>query len=266
MDVYKFNAMDIFGVQYKDVTDDQRQIGKVAELSLQFGGARGALKAMARGYGISIENDMADSVVYAWRRANDWAMVFSKALYGAFMQCVLGTDTKVGYVAYRQILPLFPGTVSIACDLPGYTTLYYHNIRGHVVEKGRAPVDVVEDGLGWGGRVIDSWETEVVFTKSLPGGFRTERIWHGLLAENVTQATCATLLRDCAKRTATVLERHNVDAIVIGHTHDELLLDSSEEHAAKAAAALRREMMRVPEWLAGFPLGCEIKTGQRYAK
>jgi DNA polymerase len=266
MDVYKFNAMDIFGVQYKEVTEDQRQIGKVAELSLQFGGARGALKAMARGYGISIANDMADGVVYAWRRANDWAMVFSKALYGAFMQCVLGTDTTVGYISYRQIKPLFPGTVSIACDLPGLTTLYYHNIRGHVVEKGRPAVPVVEDGLGWGGRAIDQWETEVVFMKSLPGGFRTERIWHGLLAENVTQAVCATLLRDCATRTDKMLRHHKVDAIVIGHTHDELLLDSAEDHAPKAAAVLRREMLRVPEWLTGFPLGCEIKTGQRYVK
>jgi hypothetical protein len=265
-DVNRVNAASIFGTPYDDVPDEERQIGKVAELSLQFGGARGALRSMARGYGISLHPADAENVVFAWREANPWATVFSKGLYGAFMQAVLGTDTRLGHVAYKRIPPLLPKTISVACELPGLTTLYYHGIRGTVVERGRPPIELDGKTDGWSGKPIDAWETEVTFKKALPNGFRTERIWHGLLAENVTQATCATLLRDCAKRTATVLERHNVDAIVIGHTHDELLLDSSEEHAAKAAAALRREMMRVPEWLAGFPLGCEIKTGQRYAK
>jgi DNA polymerase len=266
IDVYKVNAVNIFDVEYDDVTDEQRQIGKVAELSLQFGGARGALRSMARGYGISLDNATADNVVYAWRAANPWAMQFSKGLYGAFMQTVLGTDTKLGHVSYRQIRPLLPGTVSIACDLPGDTTLYYHGIKGTVVEKGRPPIEVTQDLDGWSGRPIDQWETEVVFQKALPNGFRTERIWHGLLAENVTQALCAGLLRDCTRRTDKVLRYHNVDAQVIGHTHDEIVLEAGDIHAAQASRVLRREMVRVTEWLDGFPLGAEIKTGQRYVK
>jgi hypothetical protein len=135
-----------------------------------------------------------------------------------------------------------------------------------VVERGRPPIELDGKTDGWSGKPIDAWETEVTFKKALPNGFRTERIWHGLLAENVTQALCATLLRDCAARTDEALRRHRIDAIVIGHTHDELLLDSKAGESAMAARILQREMRRVPEWLDGFPLGCEIKTGQRYVK
>jgi DNA polymerase len=265
-DVYRVNAASIFGTPYDDVPDEERQIGKVAELSLQFGGARGALRSMARGYGISLHPADAENVVFAWREANPWATVFSKGLYGAFMQAVLGTDTRLGHVAYKRIPPLLPKTISVACELPGLTTLYYHGIRGTVVERGRPPIELDGKTDGWSGKPIDAWETEVTFKKALPNGFRTERIWHGLLAENVTQALCATLLRDCAARTDEALRRHRIDAIVIGHTHDELLLDSKAGESAMAARILQREMRRVPEWLDGFPLGCEIKTGQRYVK
>jgi hypothetical protein len=266
LDVYRVNAQDIFGTPYDDVPDNERQIGKVSELSLQFGGARGALRAMARGYGIALENDKADRIVTGWRRANRWAMEFSQSLYEAFMRTVLGEDTSVGPVHYRQIQNLLPDTVSIACDLPGGTTLYYHGIKGTIALRhtmGSLKVKVAPDLEPQHG-VINTWDTAVSFVKSMPGGYRTERIWHGLLAENVTQALCAALLRDWLLRVEAALRK--LDAFIAGHTHDEIILDSSERHAAKAETILRREMVRVPKWLSGFPLGCEVKTGPRYVK
>lgn len=271
-DVYRVNAEHIFGTPYADVADDQRQIGKVAELSLQFGGAKGALRAMARQYGIGLHDGESDRIVHRWRAANAWAARFSNGLYAAFMRTILGRDSRHGPISYRQTSPLLPGTVSVACALPGGTVLYYHGIAGSVAFRFGARPYTAEIGLGKAfpheflDGDINTWDTEVVYKKSMPGGFRTDRIWHGLLAENVTQAICAALLRDCLARTDSALKRAKLDAFVIGHTHDELLLESSEHHAPRAKKVLQREMVAVPEWLSGFPLGCEVKAGVRYAK
>ena len=268
VDVYRVNAQNIFGVAPADATDHQRQIGKVSELSLQFGGAKGALKAMARGYSISLKDSEAEGIVQAWREANRWAAEYSYGLYKAFVVACLGEDTTVGKIHYRQIVPLLAGTVSIACDLPGGTTLYYHGVKGHVGLKHKGMgrtlhVSIGNGEAGWQGEEIDTWETEIVFTKTLPAGFRIERIWHGLFAENTTQALCAALLRDCLRRVELAL----VDgARVIGHTHDEIIVECDEKAAGSAEQVLRDEMKRVPEWLPGFPLDCSVTTAPRYGK
>lgn len=270
VDVYKRNARDIFGTPEDEVEDHERQVGKVSELSLQFGGARGALKAMARGYGITLDNAAADVVVARWRAANKWAMQFSTALYQAFMHTAIGVDTAVGPVSYRQIDPLLPGTVSIACDLPGGTTLYYHGVRGTVVMEhpvGQIKREVSADiGDSLDVFPVNSWDTDVKFVKTMPGGFRTDRIWHGLLAENVTQAICAALLRDCLRRVEMALAKVSRDMHIVGHTHDEIILEVPLGRVKQAITILNREMRRVPEWLPGFPLACEVKSGPRYVK
>jgi DNA polymerase I-like protein with 3'-5' exonuclease and polymerase domains len=56
------------------------------------------------------------------------------------------------------------------------------------------------------------------------------------------------------------------DARVIGHTHDEIILECDESIAGKAAEVLKQQMKRVPEWLPGFPLDCSITTADRYGK
>lgn len=271
VDVYRVNAEHIFGVPAAEATDHQRQIGKVAELSLQFGGAEGALKSMARNYSISLTDDEAERIKRRWRTANPWAAEFSNGLFDAFMMTALGIDTSHGPISYRQIRPQLSGTVSIACDLPDGTVLYYHGVKGNVCVRLRGKLlelavnpDIERDSVSG---VIDRWETAVTYEKTLPSSHYTERLWHGLLAENVTQGLCAALLRDCLARTEQALKRAKLDAFLIGHTHDELVLESAGGAVApRAAKVLETEMKHVPEWLTGFPLGCEVKTGSRYAK
>jgi DNA polymerase len=272
VDVYRVNAENIFGVKAEDATDHQRQIGKVSELSLQFGGANGALKSMARNYGIGLRDSEAESIVTAWRNANRWAAEYSYGLYKAFVAACLGVDTTLLGITYRQIIPILPGTVSIACDLPGGTTLYYHGVKGHIAlasptMPGRFALVSVGDGdAGYDGEAINTWETEIVFTKTLPAGFRIERIWHGLFAENTTQALCAALLRDCVDRVNDKLLAWRGRIDVIGHTHDEIILEADEAVADVAAGLLSEEMKRVPKWLPGFPLDCSVTTADRYGK
>lgn len=61
-DLYKLAYAKSFGIRPEDVTKDQRQIGKVQELALGYGGGVGAFVTFAEVYGIELD-DLADD---AW--------------------------------------------------------------------------------------------------------------------------------------------------------------------------------------------------------
>jgi DNA polymerase len=321
VDVYKVNATDIFGIGMDKVTDAQRQIGKVAELSLQFGGARGALKSMARNYGIGLTDMEADKVVDRWRGANKWAADFSQGLLNAFCGAVLfeGATVSHGGVGYQAVRSHKDTGLTMRCTLPGGTVLYYQRLRANVflragktfrearviagVSRG-LPIhgDEVlhhytkQMGFKWACNAafqlsVPPWVEEayaknadnnpwraadntpmtrgnpyMMFSKAMTSSGRDERVWSGLLAENSTQALCAALLRDCLLRVDAAYGKTSMGAYVIGHTHDEVIAEATDGDVARAKKILLREMCRVPEWLPGFPLGAEIKSGQRYGK
>jgi len=54
--------------------------------------------------------------------------------------------------------------------------------------------------------------------------------------------------------------------LIIGHTHDEIIVEASERGADIAARILQEEMRRVPKWLPGFPLDCTVTVADRYGK
>ena len=79
-------------------------------------------------------------------------------------------------------------------------------------------------------------------------------LWYGILAENITQAACADILRD---RLVVCLEE-GID--VIGHTHDEIITQNAD------VKLLEEIMLEQLDWCATLPMGCEITTAPRYGK
>ncbi len=75
-DIYKREAAGIYRVAEDAVTKDQRQIGKVAILSLGFAGGIGAFSAMGRAYGVVMTESDSRRIVDAWRRANQLAVKY----------------------------------------------------------------------------------------------------------------------------------------------------------------------------------------------
>ena len=82
------------------------------------------------------------------------------------------------------------------------------------------------------------------------------RLWRGLLAENITQAVCADLLREAL----VVCVQEGLP--VVGHVHDEIIVAAGEG----AQAELRDIMETNPAWAIGLPLAAETKYGHRYSK
>ena len=81
-------------------------------------------------------------------------------------------------------------------------------------------------------------------------------LWRGLLAENITQAFTARLLRnvlvDCPD--------------VIAHVHDEVIMEVPKTTALKSMRILRVKMNTVPMWAKGMPLDAEPTLMTRYGK
>ncbi|MGJ8513006.1 hypothetical protein ACSFCC_11915, partial [Glaesserella parasuis] len=68
IDSYKKSAMTIYpGTEYEQVTKPQRQIGKVADLALGFGGGDGAFVSMAANYGVHLPPEQVSEIVFNWR-------------------------------------------------------------------------------------------------------------------------------------------------------------------------------------------------------
>ncbi len=85
-------------------------------------------------------------------------------------------------------------------------------------------------------------------------------LYGGLLAENATQAAAADVLRE------TMVELVEDDWPVVGHTHDELLLEVRDDEVDATRAELELAMTHPKAWTSGLPLACEIWTGDRYRK
>jgi DNA polymerase len=233
LDPYKVNAAATFHCTYEQVTDEQRQVGKVQELALGFLGGPGAFETFGRVYGVRLPPSEVTRAVEGWRRANPWAHAHGRELeqgYYTAMRC-RGHAIKAARVAY-----LFDG-VHLWYQLPSGRVLCYPYAR------------VDDDGSISYAKA--AWKPKADATE-WPRG----RLWPGLACENVTQATANDILR---------VSLRPLPEVVL-HVHDELVLEVLESVADEAAARLREVMCAPPDWAGELPLNCEVKIMERYGK
>jgi DNA polymerase len=231
-------TIDLYQVTADTLGLGERQIGKVAELSLGYGGAAGAFGNMAANYGVHLTPQKVGAVVTGWRKNNQWAVNFWHALERAAFQAIRnpGEEFSEGKITYTFIPQLIGGT--LICTLPS----------GDWIQYPRAAVDA--DGIS---AIKANW-TPAAGEKDWP----RVRLWHGLLAENVTQAICAALLRWA------IDELIYNDVVPIGHVHDEIILDSAQPE--QDAALLQDIMEGGPSWANGLPLAAKPDIMKRYGK
>ena len=124
-DVYKVNAAATFHCEVVDVTDAQRQIGKVQELACGFGGSVGAFTKMGRVYGVNMPESESLRMVQGWRKANPWAQPYWRSLDEAYTRAMRnkGCEFRAGRVAY-----MFDG-VTLWYALPSGRVLCYPHAR-----------------------------------------------------------------------------------------------------------------------------------------
>lgn len=233
-DVYKVNAMATFRVEFDNVTPDQRQVGKIQELSCGFAGGVGAFAAMSRAYNLSLPEPEAKRMVDGWRKANTWALPFWQDLEEAYTRAMRhkGHEFTAGRITY-----LFDGS-HLWYALPSGRVLCYPFAR------------LETEGVTY---AKASWKP-AADAKEWPRA----RLWKGLACENVTQATANDLLRYSLR----MLDAEGFEPVL--HVHDEIVVETNDPDLT--VEAMKRIMCSTPTWAEGLPLGIEAHTMRRYGK
>jgi DNA polymerase len=248
-DIYTVTAANILHKDPSAITKAERGIGKVAVLSLGFGGSVGALIRMALSYRIHLDPIEARRIVDAWREANPWAREFWNALWDAAMTAweTPGLITTAGRIAFTYHEDYLGGTLFMA--LPSGRLLTYPRPRWR-------DVDVKDkDGNPTGEK-----RTELSFRRA----HGRAKLWHGTFCENTTQACAADLLRATVTRIET---NPALSWMPIRMTcHDEIVCEADKDRAEEAKAILRREMLIIPDWAEGLPLQSEESVCSWYTK
>jgi DNA polymerase len=228
-DIYKREAAGIYRVPEETVDKDQRQIGKVAILSLGFAGSIGAFAAMGRAYGVMMPESDARRIVDAWRRANSWAVRYWAKLEDAYTRALRnpGREFSAGRVTY-----LYDGQ-HLWYALPSGRILCYPfaKFEGDEITYIKAAWKPAADAKEW----------------------PRARLWKGLACENITQAIAHDLLRHSLRQ---------LDDVVL-HVHDEIVLETADPEAPNT---LKQVMCTPPAWAAGLPLNAEVEVMSRYGK
>ena len=232
-DVYREAAQGA-GLDY----DKNRTEGKIVELALGFGGGAGALESMAAGYGVDLATlgVSPPDLVRNWRRQNAWAVVFWDGLVSAARSAIRqpGERFTSGLVSYVYDPALLNRKGALIARLQCGSQLVYPRAR------------LTNDGLG--------------YSPARYGGHKEVSLWRGLLAENVTQSSAASLLREA-------LATPVCQDVARLHTHDEIGLLVPAQLAEAYVPKLTRAMTTlVQPAFPGLPLAAEVHTAYRYQK
>jgi DNA polymerase len=235
-DIYKREAAGIYNTTWDAVTDDQRQIGKVAILSLGFAGGVGAFSAMGRAYGVHMSEPEAQRIVDRWRRANPWAVHYWQKLEDTYTRAMrhVNHEFAVGRVVY-----MFDGQ-HLWYALPSGRVLCYPFAR------------LESDGVSY---LKAAWKP-AQDAKEWPRA----RLWKGLACENITQATANDLLRHSLRE----LDSQGLHTVL--HVHDEIVIECPDKAGEAVAETLDSVMCMAPDWAKKFPLKTGIKIMSRYGK
>ena len=226
-DVYKEMASAIYNVDVENVTDGQRQVGKMAILGCGYGMGGKRFAEQCASMGIKVDEDEAKRIVSVYREKNNRIAQYWRDVEQDFVEMV----KEAGRV----------GTVGL--PLPSGRSLTYHNPR------------IIQRETPWGA-MRDTAQVDTL--NSVTRQWVSQIIWGGLLTENVVQATA----RDLMATAMMALEVKGYNVIL--SVHDEIISEVPDNFGS--LDEMIDIMTQVPAWAKGCPINAEGKEGKRYRK
>ncbi|WP_369210736.1 DNA polymerase [Xylella fastidiosa] len=268
-DIYKRAYAHSFGIAPQAVSKEQRQIGKVQELALGYGGGVGAFAAFAALYHIDLEAMAAQAVfppllLQEATELLEWTKANHRPTFGLSDRAWLACD--VFKRAWRNAHPAIAAfwqalqfAVTDAIHHPETT----HTCCGITVQYRRAWLRLRLPS----GRVLYYAAPSVDEHGALSymGTHPVTRKWTrlttygGKLVENITQAVSRDVLAACMP----AIEAAGYQIVLT--VHDEIITEA-DDNAAFNAAHLAALMATPPPWAQGLPLAAEGFDTHRYRK
>lgn len=240
-DIYLANYNLMFGLAIDAITKEQRQIGKVSELSLGFGGGKGAFQQMAKNYGVKVPDKKAEEIKVAFRASRPKLVAYWKALESAAISACLQPGTQVSAGPFERRVSFKKAGSFLWCKLPSGRVLCYPYPK---IEPKATPWGSMTDSLTYMSLVNNQW-------------VRAET-YGGSLCENVTQAVSRDILVDGMFRL------RNAGFEIVMHIHDEIVVEVDE--GKRSVEEVEDIMSIVPAWAPGLPIAAEGWRGKRYKK
>lgn len=280
-DLYKIQAAGMYSVSYEQVTKDQRQTGKVGELSCGYGAGPGAVQRFASKMGVAFTTAQASKLVNDWREINPAIVEMWERLGVAFTDVVkhpsvtpgegqravaLANGMSVEFVITetpQSLVNQHPGAKSICMTLMHKGSVLLQRLFHGCYMRGRdvcyyKPSDRVGGPL-WKANFRDPKTKEIVFHK----------LYGGKIAGILTQSFCREIFFIVLHNVAAWAQR-TPGVQLIGQFHDEIVLDyNPTEWGAPPLRAVQdalTALMSDPGLLVGFPLGAEVQHDYRYIK
>lgn len=243
-DVYRLVAAGIFGLPAEKILDAQRMIGKVAVLSLGYGGGVGAFQKMSRNYGVKISDEEAERIKLRWREGNKRIVAYWHGLERAAKAAIRNSGEQFTVQSEKRKVVFMRKNKLLLCRLPSGRILFYPEAR---IEDVQTP---------WGEtRAAITYMAEEAFTRR----WAKQSTFPGFWAENVTQAVSRDILAEAMLR----LSRAGWDIVL--HAHDEVVCENvpSEKYTLKKLVQIMSES---PPWISELPIEVKGWEGFSYRK
>lgn len=239
IDGYVVEAARIFKVMIEEVTSDQRQIGKVDRLALQFGGGDGALANMAAAYGIYLDEKLRQEIVWTYREnrpkmSSFWSTLEFAALI-ALDQPGKPVEMKIGRGMCSKVV-FIKDAVALRMELPSGRSISYHNARLVLEPGASAPMAVYDK----------------------PEGF-VETLDRKILSNNMVQGLARDLFWSAMLAVAPVEQ-------IVHHVYDEMILEVPKDRADLRLQQLIDRLRKAPAWAPGLPLNAEGFVAPQWRK
>ncbi|HCI7003625.1 TPA: DNA polymerase [Klebsiella pneumoniae] len=268
-DLYKLAYARAFNISHEDVTKYQRQIGKVMELGLGFGGGVAAFLTFALVYGLDLE-ELATAALPnisrdVQREAKGWydESVKRKSTYGLSEQVFIACDSlkRLWRRAHPETCDFWyqlERTVRSAIATPA-KTLYcsYLKVRRDgawlriQLPSGRA--------LCYPSPTIEKGNITYMGINSYSRKWQRLKTYGGKLVENVTQAAA----RDVLAGNMPLIE--NAGYSIVLTVHDEVICEAPDTDDY-TDAALSSLLSTNPEWAPDIPLNAGGFEAYHYRK
>lgn len=249
-DLYSAIASDIFRRPInKHENKNERQMGKAAALGLGFAmGWYGFQQYLASGP-LGMEPMFeSDEFCKNVKSSYDLKHYGIKAMWHYIANTVIPTVVNGGQIQFG------PNNLFTAekdkVTLPSGRILHYPNAR----------YKVTEDARGISTRVLFDSSNRDRWGNPVP-----KNLWHGLLLENIVQATARDILCHQLVEADRRLEEEQL-GWVMGSVHDELLSAVQSESAERAHKIVESVMSKGPDWAAALPLANEGGWAKEYSK
>lgn len=190
-----------------------------------------------------ITADMAAKIVRHYRDKYENIVEFWGELDRAFHKARNGISRTVGFLEFEKV-----GPAAVAITLPSTRKLYYRHIRAERYEGKRT-------FLNLRAKPQDAKRSQVEWKHGAG-----QRIYGGLLAENVTQAVARDILAEG------IFACEQAGYPVAMHIHDEVVPRVPEEKGQEALEFAIKALSTPPAWAPGIVLSAEGKIGKNLGK